>query len=92
MQFRAGSSSMWFKYKSFGDSPFGEIQLIRRGKSVKDIEKHVLQPLYNTDLPIKGKKYKNLMEKLQYIPPVRHAFYKSLKKCLCKNENNCQCD
>ena len=48
MQFKVGSSCMWFKYKSFGDSSFGKVQLIRRDKSVKDIEKHVLQPLHNT--------------------------------------------
>ena len=39
MQFRAGSLCIWFKHKSFGD-----FQFIRRGKN---IEKHILQPLYN---------------------------------------------
>ena len=91
MHFRKGFASMWFKYESFGSDEFRVVDLARRGKSIEDIKKYKLQPLYNSEIKIKKQKYKDLMEQLQYIPPVHHEFYKSLKSCKCKDVESCSC-
>ena len=91
MQFHKGSLSMLFKYESFDcGTEFREVDLGRRGKCVDDIKHHKLQPLYQEQIQIKAQKYNDLMEQLQYIPPVHHHFYKSLRSCKCKDK--CECE
>ena len=95
MQFIKGFTSIWLKYRSFGDTKVQEFRLVelnKKGKSVNDIKKSVqatyLFMIHKSIL----KKYEDLMKKLDFIPSVHHEFYKSLKSYVCKNDKNCNCN
>jgi hypothetical protein len=39
-----------------------------------------LQNLYSNSHPIQKEKYKDLIELMQFIPPIHHDFYKNIKQ------------
>lgn len=67
---------MFFKYSNNEFVAFISVNFSKR-LMVKPKE---LEQLYPNGLAISNEKYNDLMELLQFIPPIHHEFYKNLKK------------
>lgn len=73
--FHFEKSSPFFKDTLNEGMPFNSICLKKNPGRPPVVE---LQPLYNSPVKIKVKKYKNLLELLPFVPPIHHYFYKGL--------------
>lgn len=75
LQCKSGLTSLGHKYSNNNDVLFDEVDLKKRNS-------HVIQNLeilYPDGHVISDKKKKDLMELLNFIPPVNHCFYNELK-------------
>ena len=71
--------TMYFRMKCYGESPFKKVDMAKRGGSLEDLKAHTLKVCYSSELKISYEMYNDLMAQLQYIPPLYHHFFKSLK-------------
>lgn len=80
LEFRCEDPLQIFVYKSYNGLPTS-YSLKKRGRpsAVKEIPIANLRHKYHEDLPIEESKLNHVMSCLQWIPPVEHAFYYSLK-------------
>lgn len=67
---------MFYKYSN---NDFVKFFCVNYSKRVMAKPK-ILGQLYPNGNDLSKEKYKDLMELLQFIPPIHHEFYKNLKK------------
>ena len=62
------------------ENAFRKVDMATHGASLEDLKAHTLKVCYPSELKISYEKYNDLMAQLEYIPPLYHHFFKSLKQ------------